>query len=299
MKNIYNILLYCFLFLSITNAQQIAAYEQIDTIRVSNFPDSKIFLIKVDTTEITSKYNLRYLIAHIEITDLNKDSLIQTISDTSEMNYAAGGVEYVDINLDGYLDLDLNLGLINLIPLHSFYLYNQFKDEYYYSPDFSQLNDYEIDVDKKEIESYSQSTGGRGGYRAKYKIKNDNLFLIEDENSNYYDYEHQKVINNVLRTDSLVETDWVHSTAVLDTYTLVNDSLLLTEKSWLTGVAAPYPADIEENHLYNCGSWGGCMKYLKKEIYFYGNRNKSYTIKDTLRYQVINNKWQKIKTFNK
>jgi hypothetical protein len=103
----------------------------------------------------------------------------------------------------------------------------------------------------------------------------------------------------VLRTDSLVETDWVHSTAVLDTYTLVNDSLLLTEKSWLTGVAAPYPADIEENHLYNCGSWGGCMKYLKKEIYFYGNRNKSYTIKDTLRYQVINNKWQKIKTFNK
>ena len=289
-----------FYFCTITIAQQNNSYIQVDTVKICELSKSITFIFKIDTSKISLNYYDGYIITTIDIFNMSNGLSAQTIVDTSEMHFGFGGVEYVDVNLDGYLDLDIDLGSFNLTPFHSFWLYDQLKNEFYHSPEFSQLNDYSIDVDEKEIESYSPSTGGRGGYSDKYKIKNGNLFLMKTEYSNYYDYQRQEIVNNVLRTDSLVKTDWVSSvTSVFETYSLLNDSLLLTEKSWLTGVKSPYPDDIYENEIYNCGPWGGCMIYLWKEIYIYGNKKKSYTITDTLRYQVINNKWKKVKTFNK
>ena len=51
--------------------------------------------------------------------------------------------------------------------------------------------------------------------------------------------------------------------------------------------------------IYNCGPWGGCLKYLRKEVYSYDIKAGDYAIKDTLRFEVINNKWEKVKIFKK
>lgn len=298
-KHYYLILFSCLLFFSSTKAQQFNV-EQIDTIRISSSQESKLFIIKVDTSEIILKDDFNYLITKIEINNLNDNSLFQTIIDTSEMIFGAGGVDFVDVNLDGYLDLDLNLGYSNLMPIHSFWLYCPKTKQFFQSPEYSQLNDYDIDIDKKEIESYSQSTGGRGGSSEKYKIKNGNLVLLETEYSNFYEFVHQRLIDNILRTDSLVETGSSEDgTSIFEIYNLVKDSLLLTEKIWAVDIEPPYSNEIYDNEIYDCEPWGGCIKYLRKEIYLYGNKKQGYTVQDTVRYQVINNKWQKVKIFFK
>ncbi len=216
----------------------------------------------------------------------------------------SGEIEYVDINSDGCKDIDIHTGGYNLVPTHSFWLFNKLNNRFYYSPEFSQLNEFSIVFGKKEIESYSQSTGGRGGSSEKYKIENGSLSLMETEYSNYYDYERQEVINGVLRTVELEKEEWIkddedNHMSVIKIYNLVNDSLLLTERNWLTGVNMPYSSDIYDNEIYNCGPWGGCLKYLRKEVYSYDIKAGDYAIKDTLRFEVINNKWEKVKIFKK
>jgi len=293
------------LLISVARAQQINMYLQVDTVRIEDSPESKIFIFKVDTSEMVTKYGPNDLITHIEITDFNNNSFVQVINDTSERHSFAGGVVYIDINLDGQVDLDIDLGIFNLTPAHSFWLFDNSINKFYYSPEFSQLNDYSIDSSKKEIESHSQSTGGRGGYSEKYKIEKGGLSLIETKHSNFYNYEHQKVINGVLKTVELQKEEWLEDEmskhlSLIETYKLVNDSLLLTEKSWLTGVDPRYQKDIEVNeNIYNCGPWGGCLKYLRKEVYSYDTNKVSYAIKDTTRYQVINYKWEKVDVFTK
>jgi hypothetical protein len=299
-KYYYIILFYSLLFFYNTNAQNIDAYKQIDTIKISDSLKSKIFIIKADTAEIISKDISNYLITQIEITDFNDNSIVQTIIDTSAMNFGVGEIDFVDVNFDGYLDIDINLGFHDLTPFHSFWLYDNSKNIFYYSPEFSQLNDYSFDSDKKEIKSNSQSTGGRGGYSEILNVENGKLSLIETEYSNYNDYERKRLIKNVLRTDSLVETGSLNDgTSVFEIYNLVNDSLLLTEKSWLVDLEMPFPKDVYMNEIYNCGIWGGCMKYLRKEIYIYDDKQQIFSIQDTLKYQAVDNKWKKVKTFVK
>ena len=282
-------------------AQQQNVYEQVDTIKITNDPESMILIIKVDTFKIKWESGFRDMINHIEVYDYSNKELIQTINDSSESYSFAGGVDYVDINLDGYLDIDILLGISNLTPFHSFWLFDKLNNKFYSSPDFSQLNEYDIDVDKKEIDSYSQSTGGRGGYSEKFKIENGNLFLIEKEYSNYFDYERQEIINGVLRTVELIEEEWLtdddkgNGTSIINTYKLFYDSLLLTEKSWMTDLngedASKYNSDT-----YYCGPWGECIKYLRKEVYSY-NINDGRLTQEILKYQVINNKWTKVEDF--
>jgi hypothetical protein len=246
----------------VINAQKHDSYLLADTIKVTNDPTSMILIIKIDTSLIKHKYSIGSdMITHIEIYDYSNNLLVQSINDTSESHSFAGGVDYIDINLDGYLDIDIDLGVSNLTPIHSFWLFEKLDNKFYYSPDFSQLNAYNIDLDKKEINSYSQSTGGRGGSSEKYKVENGNLYLIETEYSNYYDYERKELINGILRTvevDELneVKDDEGNYINVINSYNLVDDSLLLTEKNWLIEFKGEDYSKYDSD-TYDCGPWGG------------------------------------------
>jgi hypothetical protein len=287
----------------ITIAQKVETVIQIDTVRVANIPASMIFIIKIDTSMLDHKYSFGSdLITHIELYEYINNLLVQTINDTSESNSFAGGVNYVDINLDGYLDLDIDLGVSNLTPFHSFWLYDQLKNKFYHSPEFSQLNDYSIDFDKKEIDSYSQSTGGRGGYNEKYKVGNGKLYLIGTEYSNFYDYEKKELVNGVLKVVSKEEPEDIKDKngnyiKLIKTYNLVNDSLLLTKKSWLVD-AEGEDLNKYDSDTYYCSPWGECLKYLRKEIYSYDKNDGQLSTK-ILKYQVFNNKWKKVKDFKR
>ena len=258
MINIKNIILFFFLllfanqfFCVLTKAQNLNSFEQIDTLRLCDSTESNLFILNINTNEINTQEGAD-LVTNIEIHNFLDDSLIQKFSDTSNSGIMSGEIEYVDINSDGCKDIDIHTGGYNLVPTHSFWLFNKLNNRFYYSPEFSQLNEFSIVFGKKEIESYSQSTGGRGGSSEKYKIENGSLSLMETEYSNYYDYERQEVINGVLRTVELEKEEWIkddedNHMSVIKIYNLVNDSLLLTERNWLTGVNMPYSSDIYDN----------------------------------------------------
>ena len=274
-----------------------------DTVIIHSSIKSLIFISEFDTIKVSDfGYDDKDYIINVKVIDSETDSLLQIVSDTGD--YWEPSLKFIDINLDGYLDMEFYVSYSNLVPIYSFWIYDSAKSLFIYSDEYSVLNDYSIDIEKREIESFAQSTGGRGGYTEKYKIVDGHLSLFETESSNYYDYERQEVINGVLKTVALEKEDWAkddegNHLSIIEIYKLVNDSLLSTEKNWLTAIGMPYPDDISDNDIYNCGPWGGCLKYLRKEVYSYDIESNGYIIKDTTRYQVINNKWEIVKAFNK
>jgi hypothetical protein len=282
-------------------AQEQNEYSQIDTVKICDMPQSKTFIFKVVTSEINSEYN-KELITDIYIYNLPNETFLQIIKDTSTLNFSGGEVDYVDINIDGYLDIDINLGYYNLIASHTFWLFDPKDNKFYYSGEFSRLNDYYVDVDEKIIESNELSLGGSGGYSQKFKVENDSLILIETSFGNYYEYEKTKLINGMLKTVEKVEEGWEtdsndNQLIVLSHYKLIEDTLLIIEKEWLTELNEKITNDTSSDDIYDCGPWGWCLKYLKKEIYSYKKNESVKLIKNTEKYQVLNDEWVKVVEF--
>jgi len=263
------IFLIIFYLCNVTVAQRHNSYIQIDTINICEKPNSMVFIFKSDTSKISAKYFDRDMITTIEIFKLGNGLPVQKIIDTSR-NYYDCWIDYVDINLDGYLDLDINLGYYNLIPYHSFWLYNKFKKEYSHSSEYSELNDYYLNTDKKEINSVEQFTGGRGGIISTYKIDDENLSLIKEV---------------FIDIDSTTKVQ-------IELYENIFDSLMVIEKKWLIEVQE-IPWEMRTSDTYLCED-GRNMKYLKKELYKYQKINGEI-ISEVQNYKVLNNKWQLIK----
>jgi len=280
-------------------AQKQIEYSQVDTVIISESPESKTFIIKAVNSEIESEYYDNKLLTNISIYNFPNGLLVQTIHDTSESFFSGGWIKYVDINFDRYLDIDIELGYHNLIPFHSFWIFNPKENEFFYSREFSQLNDYYVYVEEKIINSSQQSLGGRGGYLEKYKIENDSLILIETSSLDYYDYERSELVDGELKTVELTSQEWVtdsndNQLIVLNQYKLIDDSLLIVKKNWLIEFKDKINRSIHSEDIYECGYLGYCLKYLKKEVYFYEKDKNGTLIKFTKKYQVINNKWEKI-----
>jgi hypothetical protein len=259
--------------------------------------------MKIFNLEIDLEHDFRDRITQIELYDYSTNKLIQIIKDTSESYSFPDWVTYIDINLDGYLDIDIPLGYFNLVPFHSFWLYDNTRNLFFHSEEFSQLNDYYIDQEEKIISSHAQSTGGRGAEVEKYKIENGNLTLIETSYSNYYDYEKKALVNGDLITVELIEEDYsetnetdIEDAIILNYYKLLYDTLLLVEKEWLIDIDIKKEKNnVWSSDIYNCGPWGGCLKYLRREVYSYHLNQDGQLVKEILKYRVVNNKWEKLK----
>ena len=93
-----------------TFGQTLLPFEQTDTIKISNVPNSNAFIINLNFHEVKSNDEYPKFINTIKVYDFLSHSLVQTIVDSLIQGGYAGGAEYVDINLDGYLDIDVNEG---------------------------------------------------------------------------------------------------------------------------------------------------------------------------------------------
>ncbi len=282
-------------------AQDKIEYSQVDTVKICNSPQPKTFISKVITSEIKSEYDTE-LITDINIYNLSNETFLQSIRDTSIFNSFGGEVDYLDINLDGYLDIDINLGYFNLVPSHSFWLFNSKDNKFYYSRDFSQLNDYSVDAEKKIIKSGEQSLSGSGGYSKKYKIENDSLILIETSYSDYYNSGKSELVNGELKTVERTSQEWEtdrnnNQLIVLNKYKLIEDSLLIIEKNWLIEFKEKIEHSVYYDDIYDCSYLGYCLKYVKKEVYSYEKNKNGELIKNTEKYQVINDEWVKVDEF--
>ena len=287
--------------------QQTEKDEKSDTIEVCNSPELITFIFKIDSYLIETKDWYKYIVTRIEIDNFKNHKLFQIINDTTDFMYGGDWVKYVDLNFDGFLDLDLPIGYHNLTQEHKFWIYDKNKKQYCFSPELSKLKTYSINKEKKEIETHSQSTGGKGYSSQRYKFLNGKLKLIESEYLNDYDFEREEIVNGILRTVESVEEDGdkvlidrdTVSVFALKYYKFKFDSLLLTEKDWFYGNKDKDSVNTRNADLYNCDALGNyCIKYLRKEIYSYKLDKDSSLIKETKKYKVINNKWELVEDFN-
>lgn len=267
-----------------------------DTVVISNKIDSLLFISECDTIK-NSIYNYCNYIFEAKVFDLSSNSLIQIIYDT--LDYCIPPLKFVDINFDNYLDVEISDGHTNLVSNYSFWIYDSIKSCFIHSEEFSSLNDYTVDYENQIIESYAQFMGGRGGLMEKYRIRDGHLSLIESEYSNRNNFEHKETINGVLRTTQLTEEDWIeddegNSIIVINCYSFIHDSLLLTEINWLTNVNENISEDMYSSDIYNCGPWGECLKYLRQEVYSY---DTNYNVIETKKYLVINDQWEEVNSF--
>lgn len=281
--------------------QNNSALAQIDTINIGSPTYNLTFVFRTDISHVESVRNERNLFIKMDVYNYSDNTLLQTFIDTIDYRTGAGEVEFCDINLDGYKDIDINSGIHNLSPSHSFWLYDSTKNKFYHSEEYSHLMDYSIDEGNKEIESYDQFTGARGGYTEYYKVLNGHLFLFATDYSNLFDFEKKEIVHGVLRT---VASNYTYNVidpndqqiTVFEYYTLIDDSLLLKQKSWLSEVT-DIDENMSKNGIYEVGGLREYLKYIRKEIYTY-NIDSIKSLKNIDRYQVINNKWIKVKNFN-
>jgi hypothetical protein len=291
----------------LARGQQTEKDEKIDTIKVCNSPKTITFIFKIDSYVIETKDLDQYIVTRIEIYNFKNSKPFQMINDTTAFMYGADWVKYEDLNFDGFLDFDLPIGYQNLTQLHKFWIYDKKKEQYSFSPEFSVLQDYTIDKEKKEIETHSQATGGKGYSSERYKFINGRLKLIGSEYLNDYNFERKEIVNGTLKTVESVEEDGDRvlingdtvSVFVLNNYKFKYDSLLLIEKDWFYGDENKDSVNSKNEDIYNCEAIGNyCIKYLRKEIYSYSLDENGSLVQETKKYKVINNKWELVKDFN-
>lgn len=272
-----------------------------DTISISSKINPLIFIQECEVSKSPSGFEQQIL--NIKVIDFVSDSLIQLIKDSSAFCYPS--IDNVDINLDGYLDIDIEGDHSGLSSSHVFWIYDSTKSIFVYSEEFSELYDYSIDHESHLIESYVHFLGGRGFSMKKYKILDGHLSIIESEYSEKNNYEHKEIINGVLRTTRLDEEKWEvddegNSLIVIDRYDLIHDSLMLTKRSWLTYFEGKITEDVYNmSDIYECGPWGECLKYLRSEEYTYAFIDNNFVITNIRKYQVINDNFEEVKHFIK
>lgn len=265
--------------------------QQFDTLNIHNKRDPLVYIFKSDTSLFD---NGNKIISNIQVYNLEGNLLIQSLSDTSDYYMWGGKIKFIDINLDGFLDIDIYIGNINLVPLHTFWIFNKITRKYYYSSKFSELNEYYIDSAKNRIESYKQYTGGKGADYHYYNIIDGKLFEASSEEYWKFNYNYKSVINGeIVTTAQRIESEITdyngNKIIILDSYKYILDSLRLVTKSWLVDIPNQV-IDINHKDIYECGPSGKCLKYIKKEIYSYSVNNDSVFI-SICKYKVKNKIW--------
>lgn len=286
------ILLCCVLSSSIYSQNSLNA-TQIDTIKISKSSQDFIFSTITDTVDSYT------LVTRIEIYDQTKNVLVQTINDTCVCGLTGGNVSYIDINFDGYIDIEIFHGMNNLIPYLSFWLYDKYLERYFYSEEFSELNMYYVDYENKEITSVAQATGGRGGYSCNYGVKNGRLIKIVD---NYIDWDDH--VSNIYSNNEIAQTirwkkdefNYDGEVIVFEKYAINDKSEILIEKSWRID-KGKYLISDDGSGVIVKEIDGVYYQMLKKEVYSYEEIGVDTLLRKTRKYEAIGNKLKEVTEF--
>lgn len=260
--------------------------QGIDTVSVGKDMEPWVFTVE-GVKENAEQSEAQSTTPKLTIRVLKTGRVVQVLDNFADIE----GLGLTDINIDGYLDLRVEGHPMNLSPTFEFWTFSQQKAEFEMNPAFSGLNDYSIDVEKRQIRSSSQETGGRGGETTVYEVIDEGLNPIEYTSENRLDFEHQQLVSGMLQTvglrSFLEESD---DMGTLSTYHRKGDSLCLVEKVWIHIGVEPTQLEMA-NKVADCEPWG-CYVFLKKEKYEYELVDGIQQIKRTLRYKVENSKWQ-------
>ncbi len=157
-----------------------AQYYVDSTFTVKINPRLSIFLVNFTMTNTDSQNNSR-LIYHIKFTNIADNKLVQEVTDTSRID-SFGGLTFLDINFDKYLDFSLvtNIGPHGGYSFH-YWLYNKGNNQFVRNKDFEELGgEIEIDSTKQTIDATSYWDGGCFA-KSTYEIKNEKPIEIECE----------------------------------------------------------------------------------------------------------------------
>lgn len=296
MRFIQQISILCLIVLpTITFSQKNVYATQIDTIKIHKSNDPLVFFTKIDTI------GRQYFVTKIKVYDPRKETLLQTINDTSSSNFGGGRVNYLDINLDGYKDIEINCGVNNLIPIYSFWLYDRGKREYSYSSEFSRLHRYYIDRENKEIKSVSQFVGGIGGYECLYRVENGRLFKVIDNLSQGRESESNIYYNNkkiqTIRMETY-DTGYNNDTLIFKIYAVNGSSEILIGKSWrrfISNLDISYHSKDKGIFEKFNDNW---YELIKKEEYSYEELTPDTLTKKVKKYKAVGNGWEEVDEFN-
>jgi hypothetical protein len=180
--------------------------------------------------------------ARLTIKRADTGALVQVLDSLDD-----SGFVLVDINLDGYLDLRSsasNFEANTVSPVFSFALFDSATSRFVDVDDYASIGDYVVSPKRKTLNEYFQSTGGRGGEWATYRIVGPRLEPLAKGSSNGFDCDEYRYTHNGWVTISLSQTEERDdTTTIVRTYRRVRDSLKLVETLWMR----PTPEEREES----------------------------------------------------
>ena len=141
-------------------------------------------------------------------------------------------MDFVDIDFDGYLDLQVNgLGLNTINSTSSFWLFNPQTGLFEESQEFSSFDELSIDKDKREITSWSASVGyDKSSQSSTYKVVDHHLVLVAEERSYEDEHERQELLNGEMTVVSRSGTRSIRDSVGKSTGA---DLVIVTSEEWL------------------------------------------------------------------
>lgn len=239
----------------------------VDTLKINNSGKSVIIFSSFDKvkTNIEGGFIDDY-VTTLTMYNLYSDSLLQIIKDTSQF-FNFPEIRFVDINMDGYADIELRYMNERSTQYSYFWLYDITSNRFVCFPDF-ELNDYSIDSKDKIIWSSLFYSGYFCSTFSKYKVYDNHLVQFEEEGcskdskGNIENYK-KGLIDNVLKIVKLDSILFLDSIIVVKSYKIFNDSLLISEIYWLSNKEVGL-TDNYNDEIYYESEFTEVKKAIKK-----------------------------------
>ncbi|MDZ7626612.1 MAG: hypothetical protein U5J96_19450 [Ignavibacteriaceae bacterium] len=217
----------------------------IHTIYSQTEPNDELKLIETDTISVNPQLP-QYVLKIYETNNDDRESIVKiyvigdtTLVQTIFLEYGRLNTydEWIDINFDGYNDLQVTGFWQHTInSSSSFWLFNYKLKIFEESEEFSDFDDLTINKKNQTITNWGASVGwNKAGWSSTYQVVDNHLVLIEDEYS--YQFDHYR---KILDGDSLITVSKSYAESILEQSE--NDGKLVSELLWII---------TEEEMIYN------------------------------------------------
>jgi len=214
--------------------------------------------------------------------------------------------ELIDINFDGYNDLEISGFWHNWITgVSSFWLFNPELGVFEKSDEFADFGEFTIDKENQTITRWAATAGyDKYSWSSIYKVVNHHLVLIEEEESYRYD-NHRKVLQEdsmVTVSKSYVEEQYdtigqtidgflVHNLWIINTEDMIYGKLRPAKRVWQWEYEGSKPEEVGKRLVEEYWNQHFQFVFEKEIVYEYSkDENNNIYVQETVG-DIINGEW--------